>query len=123
MPAKKTTRKTAASIITPARTVIYCHGIGNKSEESALRSEWDRALFGCDQSERMRMVYWVDRERYPQPEIRALGMHGQSTGVPDPGLDSAQILKASIANSDDPKASKLAMNDLAKALKISRACF
>lgn len=121
MPAKKTARKTAASNTNPARTVIYCHGIGNKPAESVLRSEWDRALFGFDQGERTRMAYWVDRERYPQAEIRAIGMHGQSMGVPDPELDSAQILKASIANSDDPKASQQAMNDLAKALKTSRA--
>ena len=51
-----------------ARTVIYCHGIGNKPEERQLRSEWDMALFGSDQGERTRMAYWVDRNRYPIPE-------------------------------------------------------
>lgn len=49
-------------------TVIYIHGIGNKPEASILKCQWDRALFRTEMGDRTRMVYWVDRERYPSPE-------------------------------------------------------
>lgn len=86
-----------------ALTVVYCHGIGNKPPESALRSLWDRALFGVDQGERTRMAYWVDRERYPGPET--IGSKSLSTaeftvaGVND--LEAERLLRASIQESDD----------------------
>src|SRR5262245_42616673 len=50
-----------------AATVIYVHGIGNKPPASALKAQWDHALFEFDLGERSRMAYWVDRERYPEP--------------------------------------------------------
>ena len=120
MSTEKTTRKAASSLATPARTVVYCHGIGNKSEESALRSDWDHALFGYDQGERTRMAYWVDRARYPKPEPHSLGMRGQALDASVPARDSEHVLKTSIATSDNPKASQLAMNELAKSLKTSK---
>src|SRR5512137_2615027 len=49
-------------------TVIYIHGIGNKPEASILKCQWDRALFGAEMGDRTRLAYWVDRERYPNPE-------------------------------------------------------
>ena len=49
-------------------TVIYVHGIGNKPEASILKCQWDRSLFRNEMGDRTRMVYWVDRERYPSPE-------------------------------------------------------
>src|SRR5688500_8662500 len=56
------------SRIGEARTIIYVHGIGNKPEQSILKCQWDRALFGFDLGERSRLAYWVSREYYPQPE-------------------------------------------------------
>src|SRR5687767_7020833 len=50
-----------------ARTIIYVHGIGNKPEQSILKCQWDRALFGFDLGERSRLAYWVNREFYPEP--------------------------------------------------------
>jgi len=50
-------------------TVIYIHGIGNKPEAAILKCQWDRALFGAEMGDRTRLAYWVDRERYPSPEI------------------------------------------------------
>ncbi len=54
-------------------TVIYVHGIGNKPEASVLKCQWDRALFRTEMGDRTRMVYWVDRERYPTPESATCG--------------------------------------------------
>lgn len=58
MPSKKATatsrksaaRKFAASTNTPGngRTVIYCHGIGNKPPENKLRSDWYRGEMEVD---------------------------------------------------------------------------
>ncbi|MEM7453395.1 MAG: S8 family peptidase [Planctomycetota bacterium] len=48
-------------------TIIYVHGIANKPIASVLKSQWDMALFGCELGERSRMVYWVNRNRYPTP--------------------------------------------------------
>jgi subtilisin family serine protease len=50
-------------------TVIYIHGIGNKPEAAILKCQWDRALFGAEMGDRTRLAYWVDRERYPSPEV------------------------------------------------------
>ena len=63
----------AADLVSSGRppnvgTVIYVHGIGNKPEASILKCQWDRALFHIEMGDRTRMVYWVDRERYPTPE-------------------------------------------------------
>lgn len=46
-------------------TVIYVHGIANKPKASVLKCQWDRALFGTGMGQRSRMVYWVNRDRYP----------------------------------------------------------
>lgn len=40
-------------------TIVYVHGNGNKIASDALRSEWDRALFGRDMGTRSRMAYWA----------------------------------------------------------------
>lgn len=50
------------------RTIVYVHGIGNKPLPDVLKCQWDRALFGFDLGERSRLAYWVDRERFPDPE-------------------------------------------------------
>ena len=56
-----------------AKTVIYIHGIGNKPMQEVLRCQWDKALFGRGMGERTRLAYWVNRERYPAPEIASCG--------------------------------------------------
>lgn len=52
-----------------AKTVLYIHGIGNKPTPEVLRCQWDKALFGRGMGERTRLAYWVNRLRYPSPEI------------------------------------------------------
>jgi len=49
-------------------TVVYIHGIDNKPIASVLKCQWDTALFGAPMGDRTRMAYWVDRNRYPEPE-------------------------------------------------------
>lgn len=62
-------RLTVAAGATPeAQTVVYIHGLGNKPEASILKCQWDTALFGRPLGDRSRMAYWVDRQRYPEPE-------------------------------------------------------
>lgn len=124
---KRTTNKTitsknmAASIRSlaagSARTVIYCHGIGNKPPESKLRSDWDRALFGFDQGERTRMAYWVDRERYPKPEgvgTRALSVENELGPAP-----SADLVVRSVKGSDNPKKSAALVAALEKSMRMA----
>lgn len=50
-------------------TLVYVHGIGNKPLASVLKCQWDTSLFGAPMGDRTRMAYWVDRSRYPKPEI------------------------------------------------------
>ncbi len=52
-----------------AETVLFVHGIGNKPAASILKCQWDSALFGLEMGDRTRLAYWVDRERYPTPEL------------------------------------------------------
>ena len=52
-----------------AETVLFVHGIGNKPVASILKCQWDSALFGLEMGDRTRLAYWVDRERYPTPEL------------------------------------------------------
>lgn len=52
----------------PPNLVVYVHGIGNKPKESALKAQWDKALFGQNLGDATRMAYWVNRNRYPVPE-------------------------------------------------------
>jgi len=59
---------TSALIDGKAQTAIYVHGIGNHPPEQLLVVRWDRALFKKDMGERSRMAYWVNRDRYPEPE-------------------------------------------------------
>jgi len=49
-------------------TVVYVHGIGNKPVASVLKCQWDTALFCAPMGDRTRLAYWVNRERYPEPE-------------------------------------------------------
>jgi len=49
-------------------TVVYVHGIGNKPVASVLKCQWDSALFGASMGDRTRLAYWVNRNRYPEPE-------------------------------------------------------
>lgn len=49
-------------------TIVYVHGIGNKPVASALKCQWDTALFGAPMGDRTRLAYWVNRGRYPTPE-------------------------------------------------------
>jgi len=115
MPAKKTTtKKTAAKkpaasrTIGNARTVIYCHGIGNKPLEEHLHHDWDRALFGSVQGERTRMAYWVDRSRYPDPTAPSGGARTKSVSASEelgPELPAEAVEKV-IRESDSPKESR-----------------
>jgi subtilisin family serine protease len=108
---KATPKKSAATKLSAAstssgkaRTVIYCHGIGNKPPERKLRSDWDRALFGSDQGERTRMAYWVDRSRYPVPEGPGAKSF-QPAGEFGPDLPP-EALENSIEGSDSPEESR-----------------
>ncbi|RZA31412.1 MAG: peptidase [Lysobacteraceae bacterium] len=56
-----------------AKTVVYVHGIGNKPGADVLRCQWDQALFGRRMGERTRLAYWVNRVRYPVPEVASCG--------------------------------------------------
>jgi subtilisin family serine protease len=100
-----------------ARTVIYCHGIGNKPDERQLRSDWDHALFGSDQGERTRMAYWVDRQRYPLPE----GPGSRTLSVPSELVlaPPEAVLEQSIEDSDSPDASRKMIASLEAELEKS----
>ena len=67
--AAKSSKGALSGVKTQSRTALYIHGIGNHAEEQMLVVRWDRALFGQDMGERSRMAYWVNRARYPQPEV------------------------------------------------------
>ncbi|HEY5973098.1 MAG TPA: S8 family peptidase [Pseudoxanthomonas sp.] len=64
-----------------AKTVIYIHGIGNKPASEVLRCQWDKALFGRSMGERTRLSYWVNRDRYPTPEIATCGDRDEGPAV------------------------------------------
>jgi len=59
------TKEGAAPEVT---TIVYVHGLGNKPVASVLKCQWDTALFGAPMGDRTRLVYWVNRDRYPTPE-------------------------------------------------------
>jgi subtilisin family serine protease len=67
--AKRSARFALTGADDKAQTVIYIHGIGNHAEESMLVERWDRALFQQAMGDRTRMAYWVNRNRYPNPEL------------------------------------------------------
>jgi hypothetical protein len=48
--------------------IVYVHGMGNKKEETPLKDDWDRCLFGHGMQGRTRFAYWIDRETHPVPE-------------------------------------------------------
>jgi len=64
MAARKQAKSGSSS---PARTIVYIHGIGNKPTEDVLRCQWDRALMGFGLGERSRMAYWCQSERHGPP--------------------------------------------------------
>lgn len=83
-------------------TVIFVHGIGNKPEASVLKCQWDRALFHTEMGDRTRMVYWVDRERYPSPEV-ATCADGEQPRPPEPewpGYSGASVRSLTAADAD-----------------------
>jgi hypothetical protein len=56
------------------------HGIGNKPIASILKCQWDTALFGFDLGDRSRLAYWVNRERFPDPEAGSCASGDLSDG-------------------------------------------
>lgn len=79
-----TTEKAAASQPGASR-IVYVHGIGNKPIASVLKCQWDTAIFGFDLGERSRLAYWVNRERYPNPESGNCGSSDLSDGADSTG--------------------------------------
>ena len=75
-----TGEKTALSQAGASR-IVYVHGIGNKPIASVLKCQWDTALFGFDLGERSRLSYWVNRERYPNPESGTCSTSDLSDGA------------------------------------------
>ncbi len=71
-----------------AKTIVYVHGIGNKPPASALKLQWDTALFGRDLGDKSRMAYWVNREYYPTPE--AASVQGD-IGQPEAGFRAMDL--------------------------------
>ncbi len=65
MPTKAKNVKKAKATAAPP-TVVYIHGLGNKSAPTILKREWDKALFDVDMGARTRMAYWADI-LYPAP--------------------------------------------------------
>jgi hypothetical protein len=79
---KHFTGKAVASADTGPRAhrVVYVHGIGNKPIASILKCQWDTALFGFDLGDRSRLAYWVNRERFPDPEAGSCASGDLSDG-------------------------------------------
>ena len=72
-------------------TVVYVHGIGNKPVASILKCQWDNALFGAAMGDRTRLAYWVNRNRYPEPEAGTCADKDTPAGAPSgPGGLGAQ---------------------------------
>lgn len=63
-------------------TVVYVHGIGNKPMASILKCQWDTALFGAAMGDRTRLAYWVNRNRYPEPEAGTCADKDTPAGAP-----------------------------------------
>ncbi|ELP30148.1 S8 family peptidase [Rhodopirellula baltica] len=93
-------------------TVIYVHGIANKPVASILKCQWDRALFGTGMGQRSRMVYWVNRDRYPDPYQSTCNDADYSEGIE---LDYREE-----SLSDDNEASRLAMAERQAKELVSR---
>lgn len=75
-----------------ASRIIYVHGIGNKPVASVLKCQWDTALFGFDLGERSRLSYWVNRERYPNPESGTCTTSDLSDGADSTGSTGISAL-------------------------------
>jgi subtilisin family serine protease len=93
-----------------AETVVYIHGIGNKPAASVLKCQWDTALFGSDMGDRTRMVYWVDRDRYPRSLEATCGQADQ-TATDDDEASTATImgLSGDAAPSSGPAREEVAL--------------
>ena len=72
-------------------TVVYTHGIANKPPASVLKCQWDRALFGTGLGQRTRMVYWVNRDRYPDPDRATCNDRDFSEGAALVGEDDQVV--------------------------------
>jgi subtilisin family serine protease len=114
--------KSAAGLGAPgrARTIVFVHGIGNKPKPEVLKCQWDRALFSFDLGERSRLAYWVDRERYPDPEpgTCASGDRVTDDAALAAGLGGATALALRRAEANIPleaEAADLAQSDEARA--------
>lgn len=112
-----------------ARRVIYVHGIGNKPIASILKCQWDTALFGFDLGDRSRLAYWVNRERYPNPEPGTC-MTGDLTECEDStmplqikslGVDDKDWLDAEIAALTSDKEEGVLLRKLAADMAKSAA--
>lgn len=79
-------------------TVLYVHGIANKPSASVLKCQWDTALFGARLGQRSRMVYWVNRQRYPIP-LEASCRDGDFAEV---SFDSPELNVAVQADDEEP---------------------
>jgi hypothetical protein len=62
--ARKGAKAQTAVQETPAKTVIYVHGIGRKPKPDVLHCQWDHALFGQRMGERTRLAYWANVARH-----------------------------------------------------------
>lgn len=67
-------------------TVVYVHGIGNKPVASVLKCQWDSALFGAPMGDRTRLAYWVNRNRYPEPEAGTCADKDTPAAAGGPGV-------------------------------------
>ena len=96
-------------------TVIYVHGIANKPVASVLKCQWDRALFGTGMGQRSRMVYWVNRDRYPDP-------YPARCSEPDfsEGFDS-EHRGESLADDDQESRMKMAEKQIQQLIRPDRA--
>ncbi|MGH7766672.1 MAG: S8 family serine peptidase, partial [Candidatus Binatia bacterium] len=80
-----------------ARTILYVHGIGNKPEQSILKCQWDRALFGFDLGERSRLAYWVSRVFYPEP-LEATCQSGDKVKLEDEPTAKGVTIQSQLAS-------------------------
>lgn len=74
-------------------TVVYIHGIGNKPVASVLKCQWDTALFGAPMGDRTRLAYWVDRDRYPEPEAATCADKDQPSAA-ETGMGVRALMEA-----------------------------
>lgn len=74
-------------------TIVYIHGIGNKPIASVLKCRWDTALFGAPMGDRTRLAYWVNRDRYPLPEVGSCADKDSPAGAPG-ALDMRAVVES-----------------------------